>query len=74
LGTLSLSQEVIELGIERNKRDPKRRRTTAQRLKGRLKPVWLLPEAEPAAAGEVSKKSKGSAKKKAESSDDTKNE
>jgi len=33
------------MGIERNDRKPKRRRTTAQRLKGRMQPVFQLPEA-----------------------------
>jgi hypothetical protein len=37
----------ITMGIERNDRKPKRRRTTAQRLKGRMQPVFILPEAPP---------------------------
>jgi hypothetical protein len=35
------------MGIERNDRKPKRRRTTAQRMKGRMQPVFHLPEAPP---------------------------
>jgi hypothetical protein len=35
----------ITMGIERNDRKPKRRRTTAQRMKGRMQPVFNLPEA-----------------------------
>lgn len=40
------------MGIERNDRKPKRRRTTHQRLKGRQKPVFILPseQAQPAPA------------------------
>lgn len=33
------------MGIERNDRKPKRRRTTAQRLKGRMQTVFQLPDA-----------------------------
>jgi hypothetical protein len=33
------------MGIERNDRKPKRRRTTAQRMKGRMQPVFNLPDA-----------------------------
>lgn len=32
------------MGIERNNRKPKRRRTPSQRVKGRMKPAFNLPE------------------------------
>jgi hypothetical protein len=38
------------MGIERNDRKPKRRRTTAQRMKGRMQPVFNLPDAPKEAA------------------------
>jgi len=44
------------MGIERNNRKPKRRRTTAQRLKGRMKTVFDLPTA--AAGQEAAPKAK----------------
>jgi hypothetical protein len=54
------------MGIERNDRKPKRRRTTAQRMKGRRKPVFELP-AEVGAVVETPKKApaKKPTKKKA---------
>lgn len=32
------------MGIERNNRKPKRQRTPSQRIKGRMKPAFNLPE------------------------------
>lgn len=32
------------MGIERNNRKPKRRRTPSQRIRGRMKPAFNLPE------------------------------
>ncbi len=35
------------MGIERSGRKPKRQRTTAQRMRGRMKTVFILPDGPP---------------------------
>ncbi|MBV6502024.1 MAG: hypothetical protein AKCLJLPJ_00067 [Fimbriimonadales bacterium] len=44
------------MGIERNDRKPKRRRTIQQRLKGRQKSVFILPSEQAPTAPEKPKK------------------
>ncbi|MFN8138609.1 MAG: hypothetical protein U0R49_02305 [Fimbriimonadales bacterium] len=48
------------MGIERNNRKPKRQRTTSQRMKGRMKTSFVLPEA-PAKDAKPKKSSKKAA-------------
>jgi len=57
------------LGIERNKRSPKRRRTIAQRLRGRRIVEWNLPELVEATSSKSEEKPKPRRKKKGEESD-----
>jgi hypothetical protein len=56
------------MGIERNDRKPKRRRTTAQRLKGRMQTVFQLPDApaEPKPAKKAAVATEEKPEKKAE--------
>ena len=53
------------MGIERNDRTPKRRRTTAHRMRGRMKHVYELPKEGPAAEKPAKKAAAKPAAKKA---------
>ncbi len=56
------------MGIERNNRKPKRRRTPSQRIRGRMKPAFNLPEkgAEPVKKKEAKSAVSDEAKPKVE--------
>jgi hypothetical protein len=59
------------MGIERSGRKPKRRRTTAQRMKGRREVAFVLPDG-PAPAPTAKKAAKPKADKKSVSTSETK--
>lgn len=62
--TTGASHFGINMGIERRGRKPKRIRTTARRMRGRRKIVFLLPEGPPATESKKATSAKESAPKK----------